>query len=117
MCFRLINKNKEELCVRVMPNRGHGNCLLDSVRHSEVFRQLTNREYYPNYTSKLQKFLINKILKYNSYEKQDDLIKEVINSCLLENIDEETLIKEVKNNRKEEYIASTRCLLVYFITM
>ena len=53
MCFRLMNKNKEELHVKVMPNRGYEDYLLDSVCHSEVFRQLTNGEHYPNCTLKL----------------------------------------------------------------
>ena len=67
---------------------------MDSVCYREVFWQLTNGEYNPNCTSKLRKFLMNKILKCNSYEKQDNFMKEVINSYSLENIDEDTLIEE-----------------------
>ena len=59
-----------------------------------------NREYYPNCASKLQKFLIKKNLKCDSYKKQGNFIIELDESCLIEGIDKETLIKEVTKQSK-----------------
>ena len=42
MCFKLVNENEQELCIKVMPSRGNRDCLLDSACHSEVIRQLAN---------------------------------------------------------------------------
>ena len=60
-CFKFYNKNEEELCIKVIPSRGNGDYLLDSVCCNEAFWQLANRECYPNSASKFQIFLIHKI--------------------------------------------------------